>query len=459
MDFKSNSLNSKNNNMIVDIEVISANPTGYLHIGHIRNGIIGLILGNVYKFLGYRIDYSYYVNNSGSQINVLGKTVFHKYLIKWNKKSIFQDTKNFYLSSEIDDCVEAFNSLYKDKFIHVEKLSDYKNTVSKLINKFSWKYFFENIKQSIKMLGFDNIKYYYEKEDIVDKHNNIVMYIKNNYLTDKKNYIYKKDEAIWLKTSKFYDDKDRVLQKSSKEFTYFASDILYHYLRYQKQNILKFIDIWGADHHGYINRMKSALSIYDNTNLYKWNFLITQLVKIYKDNIEIKMSKRMGTNITLHYLLSLIPLESIKYYLVNQGINKNIQLKINEIRKNNSENPLFYFQYGYVRILRIIEKIDTNKVIKDFKINYIEAIDKKLLLKLFTFKRELHNVITKNDPSILINYTNEFAKIINKFYESTKIIDITDNNLYSWKYSLLILIKNHYEQLFNIISINPVTNM
>ena len=357
-------LNSQNNRFqdqsSVNIEFVSANPTGPLHLAHGRGAIVGDVLSNLYQFYGHIVTREYYVNNTGNQINeFLSSILFHISSNHYLNLPYKQFYKGEYIQELAEKCFDNFKYIFDSpKLSKDEELQIVNFAIENLVN------------QSLKTLkdsgiNFDQITY---ETSIVEK-KLLPKIIKE---LEKKNLVYhgqlhdpkdfqgtKKDNEITIfKSTYFGDDEDRAITKNDGTPTYFANDIAYHVDKYQRQ-YSKLINIWGADHLGYLKRLSSALvSLYPEINFF---VVFCQIVNLKRDNAIQKMSKREGTIFELDELVKEIGIENYRYFMCYRKNDTHMDLDIDLIKKENKENPIYYIQYSFARSQSVLEK--TNNVI------------------------------------------------------------------------------------------------
>lgn len=440
-----------------NLEIISANPTGFLHIGHARNGAIGDSVGRILKAAGYRVQTEYYVNDCGNQINILAITIFIYYLNLLGKK--IKLPSNTYCGYIYNDIAKYFVNRYHDKFINLtfnnnHQISDPK--IHKIFRKKSVYLFFKIIKKQLKLFRID-IKYY-SFESSMYKEKKIKKLLKHY---NKLKKIYKKDGALWLKTTDFGDDKDRVLIKSNNDLTYITTDLISHNERLIRSKADKLINFWGGDHHGYIMRIIAGLRLLG----YKKDILdinIIQMVRLIKNGVEYKLSKRKGNIFWLVDLINEIGINQIRYILVSKSSKSHMDLDINILKEQSFKNPIYYIQYAAVRCnsllkyakmnnINIININNFNLLILQKELNILNEID------LFNYYIELSAKLRQ--PYIICDYIQNIAKQFHSYYNELKIIDFNNLNLTKQR---LIFIKIIYQILlnsFNLLGIDFIKKM
>ena len=434
----------------VNLEFVSANPTGHLHIGHARNAILGDIMGKMMESTGWKVDREYWVNDYGNQMIVLANSIYQFYLKQLDDEYNIPE-KTDYKGPEIKNAAkllyEKVNDKYKDK-----KFED----ISFEIAKWGGKHFIDEIKtilSDIGVLAFD----LWQSENEIYKSGKVEESL--NKLKKIKGATYIKDGALWLATTKnSNDDKDRVIQKEDGNFTYIVGDIANHVEKYSKNYDL-YINIWGADHAGYDQRVKSSINWLglDDKKLIV-DFM--QMVRLIKDGKEFKMSKRKGTVITIRDLLNLFGKNRLRYFIASKQMQSHFDLDVSLLEDDTNSSPLHYSTYSYVRALKIIEQNNKEyKVLINHKFENLKSIQESELVKSLS---KMTSVIQRGsklrEPQVLIVYINELAQLFHSFYSSCRIKG-ESKELGSERLSLVQAYIYVMENLYKLIGIEPPKEM
>ena len=404
LNFVENILKQKNDfgknkqNKYINIEFVSANPTGFLHIGHARGAVLGSVLSNILKFAGNKVDNEYYINDAGNQMKVLGESVKVRYLQEFGEK--IELPENSYKGQDIVWVAKKFVKKYQDS-LKEQNAESFIDEAGKML--------LEKIKKDLKDYGveFD----IFSSELDIYKQKLIEKSIKK--LGDK---VYKKDGATWLKTKIKGDQKDRVLVKSDGTCTYLMPDLAYHDLKISR-GYDELINIWGADHIGYIKRMEVAIG-YLGLPSDKLDIFVVQFVKLMKNNQELKMSKRMGTSYTIEEFLKEVNLDSARWFMIDRSQNSEFTFDINAANSDDSSNAVFYVQYTYARANQLINK-STNKN----PFGFYSTKEKELINLLNEFP-ELINTISKNHKvNLLPQYLIKVSSLFNSWYSKVRILN------------------------------------
>lgn len=432
--------NNLGNNQKVNVEFVSANPTGTLHIGHGRGATYGDNLARIMSFCGYDVTKEYYINDAGSQITNLGISIKERY-----KQLCSLDCnipENGYHGKEIITLAQNIYDFYKDTKLNEDIEYFKKQGLEKILNQ---------IKKDLDTYRV-SFNIFTSEQSLYDK------CLVDEVLTKLRysNYCYIKDNALWLKTTDYGDEKDRVLVKSDGSYTYLTPDIAYHIDKINR-GYDKIIDVLGADHHGYINRLKSSLSILGkDSNIL--DIKILQMVRLIKDGEELKLSKRTGKTITLMDLINEIGVNATRYFFASHSIDTNMDLDIDRALKQTNDNPVYYIEYANARISSILKKYKKNLTKVDKYITLDSNIAYTILNKLCEFEDIIIQASTKQSPHLIANYVYELATLFHSFYTNEQII--TEDDKYTTeRLNLLLAIKIVINNALDLIGIIPREEM
>lgn len=395
----------------VNVEFVSANPTGELHLGHARGAAYGDALCRILEKAGHQVVREYYVNDAGVQIDNLAKSLYARYATLLGKETAVPE--DGYHSEQLIDLAKILVNEIGDRYLTLndEAFTYFKKRGVEL--QLEW------IKEDLKhfRVKFDVFSY-----ETKIRNTNAIPKV----LEKLKPYTYEEEGATLLKTSDYSDDKDRVLIKSNGDFTYFLPDIAYHEQKLTNQyNLL--INILGADHHGYIGRMKSALEILG----YPKDILeveIIQMVRIIQDGKEVKMSKRTGNAITLRELCDDVGVDAVRYFFVSRANSSHLDFDLNLAKETSNANPVYYAQYAHARLCGVLER---GKNIKG-AIN-LALLDSKyeidLMKYLIDFPYTIRDSADTRSPYKLTIYAQKLANLIHSFYTECRIVDSSNLEL------------------------------
>ena len=404
------------------VEYVSANPTGDLHLGHARGAAYGDTLTRILSFVGYDVLREYYVNDAGNQIEVLGNSLFERY-----KEALglpFDLSKIGYQGKDVIKLAHDIAAQDKNKWVDddsIERKDYFKKVGTKLE--------LDKIKKDLDLyrIHFDH---YQSELDLYrsGKVDNVLKEVK------KTPYTYELDGALWLKTTEFGDDKDRVLIKSDGSLTYFTPDISYHKDKFDR-GYDKLIDILGADHHGYIARLKAGLKIlgYNPDNL---DIAIVQMVRLMENGEEVKMSKRTGNAVTIRELCEDVGVDVARYFFISKPIISHLDFDLGLARNQSNENPVYYIQYAYARMMSILRKNDSFEIKDAYSLLNNEK-EIQLIKHLGELKHVLEDVTKVKEVNIVANYAYRLAQLFHSFYNDLTVIDKDNEALTKERLSLV----------------------
>lgn len=417
----------------INIEYVSANPTGILHVGTARGASYGDNLSRIMSFAGYDVTREYYINDGGNQIHNLGLSIKARYDNICGKE--LNMPEDGYHGEEIIEIAQGIYDEFGDSKLDAE-ISYFTNLgVSKLL-------------QRIK----DDLKNFRVEFDVWSSE----MAIRNSgkieeclASLEKNGNIYEAEGAKWLRTTKYGDDKDRVVVKHDGSYTYLVPDIAYHLDKIHR-GFDSLIDVFGADHHGYVSRLKASIDAlgYDSKIL---DVKLLQMVKLIRDGEEVKMSKRTGQTITINELVEEVGLNASRYFFAAKSLDTQMNFDITLATKKSTENPVYYIEYAYARICSIL-----NNVKGKIEVNNYETIESEyalnLIKKAYEFKDVVEMSAEKQIPHILTNYVYELATLFHTYYSHEKIIS-DDIKYTSERINLINAVKITIGNALNLIGI------
>ena len=436
--------NNFGKNEKVMVEYVSANPTGDLHLGHARGAAYGDSLTRVLKFSGYDCLREYYVNDAGNQIEVLGESLYQRYLEALGYD--FDLEKIGYQGKDVKNIATKIAKDIKEKYVHDDS-EDRKLYFKKVGRELE----LSKIKKDLDLYRVSFDHYQSELDLYKDgKVKNTLEALKNSGFT------YDLDGALWLRTTDFGDDKDRVLIKSDGSYTYLLPDIAYHKDKFDR-GYDHLINLFGADHHGYIIRLKAGLKIlgYNSDNL---DIQIVQMVRLMENGIELKMSKRTGNAITIRELCEDVGVDVARYFFISKPIVSHLDFDLDLARKHSSENPVYYIQYAYARCASILRRV---KEVKKLETYSLLTNDKEvsILKELASFEQILVDICKYKEVNILCNYAYRLASLFHSYYNECKVIDETNSELTTERLALVKAIKITLENALNLLGIEVKEDM
>ena len=415
-----NTYGSIDNSESYNIEFVSANPTGPMHVGHCRGAIYGDVLANLLKFNGNKVTKEYYINDYGGQIQNFVESVFLRIIEIKNKKK-FPKKENLYPGIYIKDIAEK---IIKEN-LNLD-FNDFKKIFEDLKKK-SLKISMEMIKKDLKLLGISHDNFFSET-DIVNKNlvNKAVIKLKEKKLVDE-GYLnppkgesskdWKKIKRLIFKSTLFGDDTDRALQKNDGTWTYFANDVAYHMDKINRK-YKNLVNILGADHTGYIKRITAAVSALSENKI-KLNCKVCQLVKLYKNGEPYKMSKRAGEFISAQDLLNEVEKDQIRFMMLYRSNDVELDFDFDKVKEKNKDNPVFYVQYAYARINSLLRAVNINMFKKvNFDENKISFNDmeEKIIRKIFEWPKVIESTTRKFDLHKIPFYLYEISTLFHAYW-------------------------------------------
>ena len=428
-----------------NIEFVSVNPTGALHIGHARGAAAGDSLSRILQKAGFKVTKEYYVNDAGNQIHNLALSIDARYKQLFNID--VELPEDGYYGSEIIETAKQLKEKYNDQFITEDGYD--------VMRKFGVDSLLDLLRKDLKDFGVEFDVWFSEKSlydtDTVQK---TIDYLVEN------NYTYEQEGAVWLKTSDFEDEKDRVIIKSDKTFTYLTPDIAYHKDKLDR-GYTKLIDILGGDHHGYINRLKAAIEMVGGkSDLLEVELL--QMVKVLQNGEEVKMSKRSGKAIVLGDLIEEVGSDPIRYFFAARSLSTQMDLDLDLAIRQTNENPVYYVQYAHARINSIFEGAKTKGVNTENLPTTFSTITNpkayELVNILATYPNAIEMAANQRAPHKLTNYIQSLASAFHSFYNAEQVIT-ADQQKTREHLALLNATKTVLKDSLSLIGVNAPNKM
>ncbi len=468
--FGSSAIGKKNK---VQIEFVSANPTGPLHVGHGRGAAYGDAIGRILESTGSIVEKEYYVNDAGRQIDILTASVILRLIKndisnyfpangykgeyideigkKLDKKVKIQDFKSLSIKSSEDPEEEIDNIIHE-----LEKLN---NNSWNLIKKFSLKEIVKSIEDDLKAFNVNFDKWFYESSlgKIGDDSSDIALSV-NKLIKD--GHAYEKDKAIWLNTDISGDDKHRVLVRDNGKATYFASDVAYHKNKIDR-GFDKLINVWGADHHGYIKRIEASIeNLGSNKN--KLAVKLVQFANLFKDGKKVKMSTRSGEFFTLKNLIEDIGSDAARFYYLSKQADQHLDFDLDLAKSDSKENIFYYIQYAHARIVSLEEKAldkfsDNKRNIKNISSGDYKECD-NLIHEISKFPDIVNKSANTLQPHVIIYYLKDLSQLFHSFYNDNHVLSESEENMQSIL-ECLIAVKQVISNGLNLLGITPMQKM
>ena len=433
----------------IQLEYVSANPTGPLHVGHGRGAAVGSALANLMKAAGMNVSREYYINDAGNQINNLAASVNARYLEKLGQTVEFPE--NGYHGYDIIETAERIVRIYGDKFLNMseeERLQEFRTIALK-----------EKLAALKEDLEAFNVTYdeWFSEQTL---HDAKAIHSACDLLTER-GYLYEQDGALWLKATEYGDDKDRVVIRDNGVPTYFAADIAYHQDKYAR-GFDRVINLWGADHHGYIARMKAAVGAlgYHPDQL---EVLILQMVSLYRNGELVKMSKRTGQSVTLNELIEEVGTDAARFFFVMRSIDSQLDFDLTLATEKSNENPVYYIQYAHARICSIMRQLEEAGIVvmpaAEAKLNTMtEASELELIKKLGEYPEMLAGAAKERAVHRVAHYVHDLAGLFHSFYNQCRILGV-DSDLQQARIALVKTVGHVIRHALGILGVSAPERM
>lgn len=424
----------------VVVEFVSANPTGPMHMGNARGGVLGDALAAVMDMAGYDVDREFYVNDAGNQIEKFATSIEARYLQLIKGEDAVPFPEDGYQGADIRELAQAFYDVHGESFLEADT-----RTRRDTMAKFGLERNIPKMQADLRRYGIEYDTWFFESE----LHNTGYVSETVAMLTER-GYTYEKDGALWLKTAKILSDnmlkagkkqadidklelKDDVLRRANGFYTYFAADIAYHRNKFEKRGYTKAINVWGADHHGHVARLKGAMDVLGLDGENRLDIVLMQLVKLMSNGEEVRMSKRTGKAISLANLLEDIPLDAARYFF-NTRPETPVLFDLELSIRQDSENPVYYVQYAHARICSVIAALAEagHKVpsVGETDLSVLnEEAERELIKQLALLPEEIRLAARDYDPSRMNKYVTDLATRFHKFYTVCRIRDAEPEKL------------------------------
>lgn len=440
LEEKDNYGKAPRNGLKVNVEFVSANPTGILHVGTARGAAVGDSLARLLDASGYEVTREYYINDAGNQITNLGLSIQARYRNLFGFKD--EVPEDGYNGQDIHDIANKLKEDYGDTLLNKEDALE----------------FFKEKGMKIELDRIvDDLSLFRVKHDVFSSEK----VIRSNGAVEKEleylsRYTYLSEGAAVLKTTDFLDDKDRVIVKSNGDYTYFLPDIVYH-VNKMSRGFDQLIDVLGADHHGYINRMKSALMMHG----YKPEVLdieLVQMVRFLKDGQEFKASKRTGNAITLREVCEEVGVDAMRYFFAMRAPSSHLDFDMDLAKEQSSSNPVYYAQYAHARLCSILEQGKDIRLDKEAK-SLAKPSEMALLKHLASFPNVILDATKERAPYKITNYIHDLAELVHGFYTECRVIDRDNLDVSSSRLALCLASKIVMKDALDLIGVSAPEHM
>lgn len=410
----------------IQLEFVSANPTGPLSVAHARQAAVGDCLGNILNFVGYEAKKEFYVNDEGNQINILGRSIRMRALEELTGKA-GDFPEECYQGDYIRDMGRDF---LRRKGI--SSLESFEGLPAEAFSQFGVDYLMEVIKKELTDFGVQfDIWSYQSQVASLDKIETALAFLRS------KDLLYEKEGALWFQSTGFGDDKDRVLRKSDGLYTYFAPDIAYHKNKFER-GFEKVVNFWGPDHHGYIPRLTAAVEALGHERS-ALQVVIVQLATIYREGKPVSMSTRRGQYISLREVMNEVGVDAARFFFLMRSTDAHLDFDLDLAKKETAENPVFYIQYAHARIYSVLAKAGEAKLLsaEDGYTALSENEEIDLIKTIGRFPDILLYCAQQMDVFALVNYLMELATCFHRFYDKLRVVDPSNPRLSSERLALI----------------------
>ena len=432
------------------VEFVSANPTGPMHIGNARGGAIGDCLASVLEKAGYEVAREFYINDAGNQIEKFKTSLEVRYLQIYKPETELPE--DAYKGQDIIDHAYAFNEIYGDKYVNADSEERRQALCDFALPK--------NIQKLHDDLGKYRIQYdKWFNESTLHKDGSVQRVIDQ---LKASGHTYEKDGALWFKTTEFGDEKDRVLVRENGVPTYLVPDIAYHYNKLAVRKFDKAVDIFGADHHGYIARIKASMTAL-GVDADRLDIVIMQMVNLVRNGEKYKLSKRSGKAITLSTLLDEIPIDAARFFFNLREPNSHFDFDLDLAVSQTSQNPVYYVQYAHARICSVLKKMNEEgievKSLDKAALSVLTAPEEQEMIKhLATLPNVINEAAKAYDPAKVTKYVIDLATMYHKFYNNCRIMGENESVMQA-RLSLSLAVKQVIKNILDMLKITCPESM
>lgn len=430
------------------VEFVSANPTGDLHLGHARGASVGDSLSNILEAAGYQVEREYYINDAGNQINNLAISVEARYMQALGKD--WPMPEDGYHGKDIITLGNQLVEIYKDEWVHKteeERLAFFRS--------YGLKYELKKLETDLEQFRV-TFNHWFSETSLYEN-GKIEPTLA---VLQEKGFTYEQDGATWFRTTEFGDDKDRVLIKHDGTYTYLTPDIAYHKNKLDR-GFETLINIWGADHHGYIPRMQAAIQAlgYDADTL---EVEIIQMVNLFENGEKVKMSKRTGKAVTLRELMEEVGIDAMRYFFVMRSSDSHLDFDMDLAKSESNDNPVYYVQYAHARICTMLRQAEEKgfEITADFDRSLLGAEKEEVLLKqLGEFPQVIADAASNRTPHRITQYVFDLSSNLHSFYNAEKVLDSEHPERTKARLALMQAVRITLENALRLIGVSAPESM
>ncbi len=433
-------------NVTIQVEYVSANPTGLLHVGHGRGAAAGSAIVNIMRAAGYNVESEYYINDAGNQMDKLAVSVNARYLELLGQTVEFPE--DGYLGADIIDTTKRIIARHGDKFLSLSN-----DERLKILGDLAYADKMLELKDDLEKFGVNFDVWFSERTLHPDKINAAIEILKSN------GDIYEKDGALWLASTKYGDDKDRVVVRENGEPTYLAADIAYHKNKFDR-GFGELINLWGADHHGYVARVKAAMKMlgYDSDKL---KIIFLQMVSLFRSGEAVKMSKRAGTAIPLRELMEEVGTDAARYFFLMRSTDSQLDFDLDLAKSQSADNPIYYVQYAHARICSIFRQTQEAGLTLDDEPNFAlmnSTAELDLINKIFEYPDEIEKSAAEYAPQRIARYVYDLASTFSAFYRDCRILGV-ETDLATARLALLKITQHTIQHALSLLGVSAPERM
>jgi arginyl-tRNA synthetase len=434
----------------VQVEFVSANPTGPLHVGHGRGAAVGDALANLLASVGYDVQREFYINDAGRQVRLLAQSIYARY-----QQSLGNDVpfpEDGYHGEYIAEVAQAFIKVQGNKFLKVPL-----NDCLKVFADFGKDAMLADIRTDLEAFGVRFGVWFSEKSLLAD--NSVKRSIEE---LKERGYAYEQDGALWLKSTAFGDDKDRVIIKQDGEYTYLATDIAYHRNKLAR-GFQQLVNIWGADHHGYIPRVQAVIQAFGHPQD-ALHVLLVQLVSILRHGQPVPMSKRAGNFVTLRDVVQDVGADAARYIFLTRRSDSHLDFDLDIAKEQSRENPVYYVQYAHARIASVFREAESRGLAiptRDaVKIDLLDLEEEQNIIKaLAKYPELIEEAALAYEPHRITFYLQDLAGLLHNYYFKHRIIDVEDNARTGARLFLMKQVKTVIQSALRILGVTAPERM
>ena len=434
------------NNVTIQVEYVSANPTGLLHVGHGRGAAAGSAIVNILRAAGQNVESEFYINDAGNQMDKLADSVNARYLELLGREVEFPE--DGYRGADIIDTTKRIIASIGDKYL--DSPDDERR---RILGDLAYEDKLVELKKDLKNFRVNFDVWFSERTLHPDKVDAAIAELK------AKGHIYEKDGALWLASTKFGDDKDRVVVRENGEPTYLAADIAYHKNKFDR-GFGQLINLWGADHHGYVARVKAAMQMlgYDADKL---KIIFLQMVSLFRGGDAVKMSKRAGTAIPLRELMDEVGTDAARYFFLMRSTDSQLDFDLELAKSQSAENPVYYVQYAHARICSIFRQA------KEVGLTFVDepkfslmnsTAELDLINKIFEYPDEVDKAAEEFAPQRIARYVYDLASTFSTFYRDCRILGV-ETDLAQARLALLTVTRQTIAHALNLLGVSAPEKM